>query len=101
MTSLPYSAETPALGWGQLAQGWGVTGRVLKAVVMVRSVLGHKSDDGSCSVGPPKGAFIPLGTGQRSPGGSYHGFLALLCMLSPGLWEKFFLPSWEVGSELG
>lgn len=43
--------------------------QVLKAIVVVRFGLRHKSGSGGCGVGPPKGAFVPWGTDRGSPEG--------------------------------
>lgn len=43
MTSLPSSAVTYVQGERQPAQGWRWAGRVLRAIVAVRSALGHES----------------------------------------------------------
>ena len=68
--------------------------------MVVRSALGRESGGGECGIGPPEGAPVPLGTGQRFPGGSCPGSLALPCVLGLVSWKKIFLASWEVGSEL-
>lgn len=50
------------------------------------------SGGGSSGVGPPEGTSVPLGSGFQEGPALYSG---------PNAVGKVFLPSWQVGSELG